>query len=75
MSFEFIQKLPTPEEIKNQYALPEALAETYPTPTFTADSIPGEADIAQVNNWMVERGLLDEAYDYTEMVDTSFIEN
>ncbi len=27
MSFEFIQKLPTPEEIKNQYALPEALAE------------------------------------------------
>ncbi len=55
--------------------VPEALAETYPTPTFTADSIPGEEDIAQVNNWMVERGLLDEAYDYTEMVDTSFIEN
>ena len=27
MSFEFIQKLPTPEEIKNQYALPETLAE------------------------------------------------
>ncbi len=27
MSFEFIQKLPTPEEIKNQYALPESLAE------------------------------------------------
>ncbi len=26
MSFEFIQKLPTPEEIKNQYALPEPLA-------------------------------------------------
>lgn len=26
MSFEFIQKLPTPEEIKKQYALPEPLA-------------------------------------------------
>ncbi len=26
MSFEFIQKLPTPKEIKNQYALPEPLA-------------------------------------------------
>lgn len=26
MSFEFIQKLPTPEEIKKQYALPESLA-------------------------------------------------
>ena len=27
MSFEFIQKLPTPEEIKNQYALPKPLAD------------------------------------------------
>lgn len=54
--------------------VPPALADTYPTPTFTANSIPGEADIAQVNGWMVERGLLDEAYEYGEMVDTSFIE-
>ena len=55
--------------------VPEALAETYPTPSFTAESIPDEAAIAQVNSWMVERGLLDKAYTYTEMVDTSFIEN
>ena len=27
MSFEYLRELPTPEEIKNQYALPEALAE------------------------------------------------
>ena len=54
--------------------VPEALAETYPTPSFTAESIPDEAAIAQVNSWMVERGLLDKAYTYTEMVDTSFIE-
>ena len=55
--------------------VPEVLAETYPTPSFTAESIPDEAAIAQVNSWMVERGLLDKAYTYTEMVDTSFIEN
>ena len=55
--------------------VPDALAETYPTPSFTAESIPDEAAIAQVNSWMVERGLLDKAYTYTEMVDTSFIEN
>ena len=55
--------------------VPEALAETYPTPSFTAESIPDEAAIAQLNSWMVERGLLDKAYTYTEMVDTSFIEN
>ena len=55
--------------------VPEALAETYPTPSFTAESIPDEAAISQVNSWMVERGLLDKAYTYTEMVDTSFIEN
>lgn len=55
--------------------VPEALAETYPTPTFTANSIPDDADIASVNNWLVERGLLEEAYTYEELVDTSFVQN
>lgn len=53
--------------------VPEALAATYPTPSFTANSVPGEDNIAQVNSWMVERGLLDKAYSYEEMVDNSFI--
>ncbi|MBQ2014175.1 MAG: ABC transporter substrate-binding protein [Peptococcaceae bacterium] len=54
--------------------VPPALADSYPTPTFTANSIPDEANIAQVNSWMVERGLLEKAYEYNEMVDTSFID-
>jgi NitT/TauT family transport system substrate-binding protein len=54
--------------------VPPALADSYPTPTFTANSIPGEENIARVNSWMVERGLLEKAYEYTEMVDTSFID-
>lgn len=49
------------------------MTESYKTPTFTANSIPSQADIAQINDWMVERGLLEEAYGYEEMVDNSFV--
>ena len=53
--------------------VPEALAETYPTPTFTANCVPTEAQIARVNDWLVEKELLTEAYEYEQMVDDSFI--
>lgn len=76
---EAIELINSNPEAYQAYALecanvPEALAETYPTPTFTANSIPGEADIALVNSWMVERGLLDAAYAYEDMVDNSFVQ-
>ena len=53
--------------------VPEALADTYPTPTFTAKAIPSEADMARVVDWLVSRGLLDQAYSYEELVDTRFV--
>ena len=53
--------------------VPEALAETYPTPTFTANCVPTEAQIARVNDWLVEKALLTEAYGYEQMVDDSFM--
>ena len=53
--------------------VPEALAETYPTPTFTAECVPTEAQIARVNDWLVEKELLAESYDYEQMVDDSFM--
>ena len=53
--------------------VPESLADTYPTPTFTARTVPSAEDIARVNAWLVERGLLEQAYAYEEMVDDSFI--
>lgn len=76
---EAIEMINSNPEAYQAYALecanvPETLAETYPTPTFTANSIPGEADIALVNSWMVERGLLDAAYAYEDMVDSSFVQ-
>ena len=53
--------------------VPEALAETYPTPRFTANCVPTEAQIARVNDWLVEKELLAEPYDYEQMVDDSFM--
>lgn len=75
---EAIELIHTNPENYQSFALecanvPETLAETYPTPTFTANSIPSEADIAQVNKWLVERGLITEAYTYEQMVDRSFL--
>ena len=75
---EAIEMINANPESYRDYALectnvPEGVTESYTTPTFTANSIPGEADIAKVNSWMVERGLLEEAFAYEEMVDDSFI--
>lgn len=54
--------------------VPAALADIYPTPTFTARAIPSESDIARVNDWLVARGLLEgEGYLYERMVDTRFV--
>ena len=53
--------------------MPEALAETYPTPRFTANCVPTEAQIARVNDWLVEKELLAEPYGYEQMVDDSFM--
>lgn len=54
--------------------VPDVLAETYQTPTFTVNAIPAEADIRLVNDWLVERGLLEKAYTYEEMVDSRFVQ-
>lgn len=75
---EAIEMINQDPEAYRDYALectnvPEGVTESYKTPTFTANSIPSQADIAQINDWMVERGLLEEAYGYEEMVDNSFV--
>lgn len=75
---EAIEMINQNPEAYRDYALectnvPEGVTESYKTPTFTANSIPSQTDIAQINDWMVERGLLEEAYGYEEMVDNSFV--
>lgn len=54
--------------------VPDVLAETYHTPSFTVQAIPGETEISLVNSWLVERGLLEKAYTYEEMVDSRFVQ-
>lgn len=75
---EAIALIHTSPESYRQLALecanvPEALSATYPTPTFTAGAIPSESDIARVVGWLVDRGLLETGYSYSQMVDDSFI--
>lgn len=53
--------------------VPAALEATYPTPTFTANCVPTEAQIDRINAWLVEKELLTEAYSYTDMVDCTFL--
>lgn len=53
--------------------VPESLAATYPTPSFTANAVPTEAQIDRVNTWLVEKELLAEPYAYEAMVDDSFV--
>ena len=54
--------------------VPENLAATYPTPSFTAKAVPTEEQISRVNAWLVEKELLTEAYTYEQMVDDSFVQ-
>lgn len=53
-------------------SIPENLAATYDMPTYTAYSLPTEAEVTSVFDWMLKKGLLDEAYAYNDMIDESF---
>ncbi|MDR0424236.1 MAG: ABC transporter substrate-binding protein [Clostridiales Family XIII bacterium] len=49
--------------------VPAGLSATYPTPSYTPGALPSEEDVARVMDWMVGRGLLENAYSYGETVD------
>jgi NitT/TauT family transport system substrate-binding protein len=51
--------------------VPAELSATYPTPSYTPGALPAEEDLTRVMDWLVERGLLAEAYSYAETVDTT----
>jgi NitT/TauT family transport system substrate-binding protein len=51
--------------------VPAELSADYPTPSYTPGTLPAEEDLARVMDWLVERGLLEKAYPYAEMVDGS----
>jgi len=48
--------------------IPEAVASSYRTPSYTAHALPTEEEVSRIMNWMVQKGLLPKAYTYEEMV-------
>ncbi|WP_341479007.1 ABC transporter substrate-binding protein [Heliobacterium chlorum] len=56
-----VEKANIPKEIQGSYALP----------TFSKPVPPTKEEVASVINWMVSKKLLDKAYTYEELVDTT----
>jgi len=53
--------------------IPKPLENSYPAPTYSPLTLPKEEMINRVMDWMVEKGLLEKAYSYNEIMDTSFL--
>lgn len=54
--------------------VPQELAQTYPTPTYSPKTIPSEEEVARIVDWLVSRQLIEKNYTYTEMVDDRFVQ-
>jgi NitT/TauT family transport system substrate-binding protein len=56
-----------------QARVPEAVRESYQMPPFPEAGVPTEAEVADIVQWMQEKGLLKRAIPYQELVDPSFL--
>ncbi len=56
----------------NEIRIPEPVLETYQVPRFAAPRVPSEAEMASVQAWMVEVGMIDAPLPYEELVDPRF---
>lgn len=54
--------------------VPEALKESYAMPHYTTNTVPTAEEVERVMSWMQTEGLLDTAYTYEEIVDTSLLQ-
>ena len=54
-------------------SVPEELADSYPIPSYTANTVPDEASVQRIMDWLVQRGLIDNAYTYKDVVDGEFL--
>jgi len=53
--------------------LPESIQETYVIPEFPLNEVPSEAQWGDVSDWLVEKGLVDEALAYRDSVTDEFL--
>lgn len=57
----------------NEIRIPEPIMATYAVPTFAAPRVPSEAELAEVQAWMVEVGMIDAPLPYEDLVDGRFV--
>jgi len=63
-----------PESFRvNELRVPEPIMDEYEVPAFAAPRVPSESELAAVQEWMVEVGMIDEPLPYGDVVDGSFI--
>jgi len=53
--------------------IPPDLKKSYETPTFSKLQLPTEEEVKSVMEWMVEKNLIPQAYDYQELVDPNLL--
>lgn len=58
---------------QNQIRIPDPVLATYEVPTFAAPRVPTEAELADVQEWMVQVGMIDAPLPYDDLVDARFI--
>lgn len=52
--------------------VPEIMQDVWEVPHFTKNSVPDEEEVSRLTAWMVDKGLLEEAYSYDQVVDSIF---
>ncbi len=58
---------------QNAIRIPEPVQGSYTVPRFVEARVPSPSEIEQVLDWMLERGLLDSAIAYEDLVDSQFL--
>lgn len=56
----------------SETGFPESVSDTLTLPDYREATAPAEADVTDVMDWMMERGLLEKALDYDDMVNSEF---
>ncbi|MFJ3390741.1 ABC transporter substrate-binding protein [Lysinibacillus sp. NPDC086135] len=54
--------------------VPEILKGHYAVPVFTPNCVPAQENVERISDWLVSRGLLDKAFPYEDLVETSLEE-
>ncbi len=54
--------------------VPEILKEQYTVPAFTPNRVPAQENIERLSDWLVSKGLLEQAFSYEELVEISLEE-